>query len=464
MKSKPRIITLIYLAILTSVPVFGQETPVTPASTPAPPPLPALAAPADTLTPQIEKGIAAAEAKLAQINQNISKSPASQPAEPAPTPGDTTKVISQPTVSVNIYKLISETDSVLYELRLRVELLDPKIPKTQISKRKIKSLQESSKQLLVKSSSAHIKYAEQLDFADRNLNNAQSLLEKTNSAPAAQEIDANQPETTDSTSQHTSAPSVDIKANLQSARKMVIEADSTLNQVGQILSSLDPKQKETTYLSERHHSLKVLSRDLKNLTASAGMTSTIATRRLIDPNAEWDFDAKTPLTTDPRVNPVKSYLDKNLGENGNIFKTISKDSMLFTFRVPDAWRKFEKFKYPVISYTSPDKKIIITINQSQASVDSLHYWAAIYEASSYGKNQFSENYTKFPKSRAQSFGADQTYVAKYHFGSKEIAALFLQRKGEVIAAFVEYPNGSLNESDTGIINLFLNSLKFKDIK
>ncbi|MBN8704560.1 MAG: hypothetical protein J0L62_01690 [Bacteroidetes bacterium] len=463
MKRNPRLFTLIYLAILTSIPVFGQENPTAPATTTAPPPLPVLSAPADTLTPQVEKGIIVAEAKLAQINQSISKSPAEQPQVVAPIPGDTTKAVPQSTVSVNIQKLISETDSLLYELRLRVELLDPKIPKTQISKRKVKSLQESSKQLLVKSSAAHIKYAEGLDFADKNLTEALSLLEKTNSAPSAQESETNQTENPDSTRQN-SGPSVDIKANLLSARKLVIDADSTLNQVAVSIPGLDQKLKETSYLSERHHSLKVLARDLKNLTASAGMTSTVASRRLIDPAADWDFDAKTPLTTDPRVNPVKSYLDKNLGENGNIFKTIAKDSMLFTFRVPDAWRKFEKFKYPVISYSSPDKKIIITINQSLASVDSLHYWAGIYEASSYGKNQFSDNYTKFPKSRAQSFGADQTYVAKYHYGSKEIAALFLQRKGEVVSAFVEYPNGSLNDSDTGIINLFLNSLKYKDIK
>jgi len=466
MKRNPRLFALTYLVILTAFPVFGQNNPVPPATTTAPP-LPVLAAPADTLTPQIEKGIVAAESKLATINQTISKQPVTEqaPVQPQPQPGDTTKTVVQPTVSVNTYKLISETDSLLYELRLRVELLDPKVPKSQTLKKKIKFLQESSKQLLVKSSSAHISLAEKLDYADKNLSEARSLLEKTNSSSAKPDAEVAQSESSDSTNaQSQSASNVDIKANLLSARKLVIDADSSLTLVGTLIPGLDPKQRETIYMTERHHALKVITRDLKNLTASAGMSSTVASRRLLDPNADWDFDAKTPLTTDPRVNPVKSYLDKNLPENGNIFKTIQKDSMIFTFRIPDAWRVNEKFKFPVISYTSPDKKIIITINQSIASVDSLHYWAAIYEASSYGKNQLSGNYITFPKSRVQSFGADQSYVAKYHFGSKEIAALFLQRKGEVVAAFVEYPNGSLNDSDTGIINLFLNSLKYKDIK
>lgn len=464
MKRNPRLFTLFYLIVLTAFPVFGQNTPAQPVPSTAPP-LPALTAPADTLTPQIEKGISTAESKLEIINQSISKQPAKEEAPVQPQPGDTAKVEMKPTVAVNTHKLISETDSLLYELRLRVELLDPKIVKSQVLKKKIKFLQESSKQLLVKSSSLHIGLAEKLDFADRNLSEAKTLLEKTNSSTAKPEAEAAQTESTDSSfSQNQTGSSIDIKANLLSARKLVIDADSTLTYVGTLIPGLDQKQRETVYLAERHHALKVITRDLKNLTASAGMSSTVASRRLLDPNSDWDFDAKTPLTTDPRVNPVKAYLDKNLPENGNIFKTIQKDSLIFSFRMPDAWRKNEKFKFPVISYTSPDKKIIITMNQSTASVDSLHYWAAIYEASSYGKNQLSGNYIRFPKSRIQSFGADQTYVAKYHFGSREIAAIFMQRKAEVISAFVEYPNGSLNDSETGIINLFLNSLKFKDIK
>lgn len=462
MKSNPRLFTLSLMAVLISLPAFGQNNPVPPATTTAPP-LPALSAPADTLTPQIEKGIVVAESKLETINKSISKQPA-QPAPVQPEPGDTTKPV-QTAVTINTNKLISETDSLLYELRLRVELLDPKIIKSQNLKKKIKFLQESSKQLLVKTSAAHLPLAEKLDLADKNLKEATGLLDKTNTSASRPETEPAQPEASDSVlAQNQSGSSIDIKANLLSARKLVIEADSTLTLVSSLVPSLDSKQRETTYLSERLHALKIMTRDLKNLTASAGMSSTVATRRLIDPAADWDFDAKTPLTTDPRVNPVKAYLDKNLGENGNIFKTIQKDSMIFTFRVPDAWRKNEKFKFPVISYQSPDKKIIITMNQSTASVDSLHYWAAIYEASSYGKNQLSGSYTRFPKSRAQSFGADQSYVAKYHFGSREIAALFLQRKSEVVAAFVEYPNGSLNDSDAAIINLFLNSLKYKEIK
>ncbi|MCK6601007.1 MAG: hypothetical protein L6Q77_04215 [Bacteroidetes bacterium] len=462
MKKNP----LAFLVLLVSaVTLSAQTKPETK------PELSAIPLPADTLSPQIEKGILSAEQKFVAINNQIGKSPAPVVTQvPDSASADSLKKI-EPVVPVNVYKLISDTDSLLYELRLKVELLDPKSPKTQASKKKIKDMQQTSRILLVKASASHLKYAEKLDLAEQNLTNALNILENktvtTESAPVQETSTENGTAGTVTDSSEFAgqkSSSVDIRGNMLKARQLVIDADSSLSFVTTGLTGLDPKQKETVYLSDRHHKLKNISRDLNNLTASAGMQNTVASRRLIDPNAEWDFDAKTPITTDPRVNPVKAYLEKNLADNGNIYKTISKDSLVFTFRIPDAWRKNEKFKKPVISYTSPDGKIIVTMNQSSAAVDSVHYWASIYEASSYGKNQLSGQYTRYPKSRTQAIGANQSYSAKYHFGSKEIAAVFLQKNNEVISAFIEYPNGSLNDGETGIINLILNSVKFREIK
>ncbi len=247
----------------------------------------------------------------------------------------------------------------------------------------------------------------------------------------------------------------DAKKTLDASDSYIATADNSLNSVPDSI---------TTYndLKSRALSLRQKSFILRQKTeTNVVYTSNTAKRRLINPGEAWDFDKTPEITTDIRINPVKFYTEKTAGLGIDEFRTVSKDSLIFDYRIYKEWQTSEKFIGKVISYNNPQNKVIITMNSSKSQVDSLKFWAAIYEASAYGQNQMAKSEQTFPQEKLQSVGATQSYVARYHIKSTEIATVFLQKGNDIIAVFVEYPNGTLSETETQIINQFLNTIKFK---
>ncbi|NUQ79971.1 MAG: hypothetical protein HUU10_00040 [Bacteroidetes bacterium] len=413
----------VFILLISTITLSAQETesPITTTVVPTE---------VDTLRPQINNGLRIAKEKLGLIDRMLSG---------VPIPVDTTAT-GEPIPQKDLRTLIKEADSVLSVLRLRIELLPRDDDYTKANKTEIQQFQSVSKLYLVRSSDAHSPVSKLQDDTDNKLILALRIIQ----------------------GEDTTTQSLSNQEKLQLARGMVLEADSLLRSSELAIPALDSAQRETDYLRERQIRLTLFIADLKNLTASAGMNSTVATRKLIEPGAPWTFDSKPALTTDPRVNPVKALLEQSLNEYDEVFKTVQKDTMVCQFQVPDSWLGSEKFKGTVISYRSPNDKIILTINQLTASVDSLQFWANIYEASSYGKNQLLGNYTKIPAQRLQSLGGDQSYLAKYHFRDKEVATLFIQKNERIISTFVEYPNGSLTEKEADLINVIMNSVRFKE--
>jgi len=247
----------------------------------------------------------------------------------------------------------------------------------------------------------------------------------------------------------------DAKNNLDAADSFIATADNSLNSVPDSITTYNDLKSRA--LSLRQKSFNLRQKTEKNVVYS----SNTAKRRLINPGEAWDFDKAPEITTDIRVSPVKFYTEKTPGLSIDEFRTVSKDSLIFDFRMYKEWMSSEKFIGKVISYNNPQNKIIITMNSSKSQVDSLKFWAAIYEASAYGQNQLPKSEQSFQQEKLQSVGATQSYLARYHFKSTEIATVFLQKGNDIIAVFVEYPNGTLSETETLIINQFLNTIKFK---
>lgn len=307
------------------------------------------------------------------------------------------------------------------------------------------------------SDSAYAALQENITVADKTVNEADSILKVMNR------------NITKTDAMLTQADSLRKEAEVAIAQKEIEKAKGLISRADSILAVSDQRIKRTDQNSEKTKSLKdklaivqiKANSVLGNADTSAEHVSRIAKRRLIIPGEAWDFDKAPEITTDTRVSPVKFYTDKN-PVNSDDFRTVAKDSLIFGFRMYRDWQNSEKLVGNVISYNSPDSKIIITMNSSKSQVDSLKYWASIYEASAYGKNQLPQSEQSFPSDKMESLGgATQSYIARYHFQSTEIVTVFLQKGQDIIASFVEYPNGSLSSSEAEIINQFLNTIKFK---
>lgn len=252
------------------------------------------------------------------------------------------------------------------------------------------------------------------------------------------------------------------RKNLEEGKRLIARADSLLAIADKSIASTDQSLEQTQDLRRKSKSLIMKSGDLIGKTVTIEQKPVYAMRRLLVPGEPWDFDQPLSPTTDPRVNPIlflsefkpsEEFLDQN--------RTVSKDDLTFQFRIHNEWRGSEKYHGKVVSYLSPDSKIIVTLNESPAYIDSLHFWAAIYEASAYGKNQLSGFQSVYSKEKMGSLGADQSYIAKYHYRDREVSAIFLQKDKTIVSCFVEYPNGSLSDHDVEKINYLLTTVKFK---
>lgn len=264
----------------------------------------------------------------------------------------------------------------------------------------------------------------------------------------------------------TSLTSDSLKAiqpnNTENAKSYIRNADASLSVVDR---KIEPANHSGTRFLEIRKEADLLHVKVITLSDKAGIGTTqqanVAKRRLIIPGEEWNFDKPAVVTTDTRVNAVIAFKEQSYAAKGFEFRTVQKDSLVFDFKMYKEWIGSEKQVGRVISYNSAGEKIIVTMNNTSAQFDTLTYWTAIYEASAYGKNQLAVADRKFSSDRLASIGAEQSYLARYHLESKEIAALFLQKGNMVVSVFVEYPNGSLSSDDADIINQFLNSVKFR---